>query len=260
MVVRNIDIDALVLKASSHASFDDGACLLEAVAYIAGEAWSDHPQCVSPVLAAFGRNWNDGMRSDDERASLKPYIPLLIGTAGDAAADERRAWMATDWLVRVATPAWLRLAGLIEHADTLAALQPITNAAYAASVQGSIVSARDSAAAAGAAAGAAARAAARAAAWAAALAAALAAAEDAAGAAAWAAAEATAWAVAGDAAWDAAGDALAPTVLALQSSAHDLFGRMIRAEECPAQWPVLVFTAAVERPLRIEDVDGEEDE
>ena len=168
MTNQVLDIDKLVLKAGGHRSIGEGACLLEAVSYIAGEPWSDHPQCVSPVIGAFGRAWNDGMRTDEERASLKPYIPRLIGTAGDAEADERRAWLATDWLVRVCTPVWLRLAKLDEHADKLADLQPIANAAYAASVQGEIAAAR-----------AAARDAARAAAW------------DAAGAAAGAALEPT---------------------------------------------------------------------
>lgn len=31
------------------------ACLLEAVAYVAGEPLSDSPPCVCPVLASFGR-------------------------------------------------------------------------------------------------------------------------------------------------------------------------------------------------------------
>ena len=60
---------------------------------------------------------------------------------------------------------------------------------------------------------------------------------DAAGAAAWAAAGAAAgaaawaaaWAAAGDAAWAAAGAALAPTVVLLQESAHELVVRMATA-------------------------------
>ena len=108
-VVREVDLDTIKLKAGSHAP-DGEYCVMELVSFVAGEPWSDSPQCVSPVLGAFARAWNDGMRTDDERDSLKPYINRLIGTAGDAEADERRAWLATDWLVRVCTPAWLRLA------------------------------------------------------------------------------------------------------------------------------------------------------
>ena len=214
-IVRELDIDSLVLTRGAH-SPDGVMCLLEAVAYVAGEPWSDSPQCVSPVLAAFGRAWNDGMRTDEERASLKPYITRMIGTAGDAEADERRAWLATDWLVRVCAPAWLRLAGLNERADALAALQPIVNAAYAASVQGEITAASREAAAA----------------W------------DAAWDAAWGAARAAAWAAARAAAWAAAWGALEPTVLALQKSGHVLFTKMIDAEEVPTRWPELNIAGA----------------
>jgi hypothetical protein len=125
----------LTLKGGLHVSRDEGMCLLEAVAYVAGEPHTDRPACVSPVLAAFGRAWNDGMRSDDEREQLKPYIPLLIGTAGDVAADERRVYLAGGWLVRVHAPAWLRLAGLTAHAEALEALPVIDTPAALVAVQ-----------------------------------------------------------------------------------------------------------------------------
>lgn len=53
-----VDLDTIELKAGQHSSIDDGACLLEVVSYVAGEPWSDHPECVCPVLGAFGREWN----------------------------------------------------------------------------------------------------------------------------------------------------------------------------------------------------------
>lgn len=43
-----------------------GMCAMEAAAYLAGEPHSDHPKCVSPVIATFLRNWNDGL-PDDQR-------------------------------------------------------------------------------------------------------------------------------------------------------------------------------------------------
>lgn len=63
----------------SHSTADDGLCLMEAVAYIAGEPHSDHPACASPVLSAIGRSLNDRFR-DDERQLLVPLIPRLVGT------------------------------------------------------------------------------------------------------------------------------------------------------------------------------------
>ena len=64
---------------------EQGVCLLEAVSYIAGEEFSDHPQCVSPVLGAYGRRLNDWL-ADEDRQKLKPFIPQMIGTAAAAAA------------------------------------------------------------------------------------------------------------------------------------------------------------------------------
>ena len=84
------------------------ACLLEAAAYVAGEPLSDHPDCVCPVLAAFGRAWNDGLPSDVERDRLlKPLIASLIGTKSTSEVEERRSYMALDWLIRIHAPAWL---------------------------------------------------------------------------------------------------------------------------------------------------------
>jgi hypothetical protein len=249
-------LEPLVLESGGHDAPNNGlvhACVMEAVAYVAGEPWSDHPECASPVLGAFLRSWNDSL-SDEDRQMLKPLIPRLVGTKGSAKVEEKRAWMATDWLARECAPAFLRLAGLTEHAETLEGLAALTTTKRAEKAQPELAAAGDAAgaaawAAAGAAAGdaawaaawAAAGAAAGDAAWAAAWAAAGAAARAAAGAAAWAAAGAAAgaaaraaagaaaWAAAGAAAWAAARAALEPTVKQLQASALLLIERMIEA-------------------------------
>ena len=39
-------------------------------------------------------------------------VVRVLGTATTPEAEERRAWMATDWLTRTFAPAWLDLAGL----------------------------------------------------------------------------------------------------------------------------------------------------
>ncbi len=231
---------------------------MEAVAYVAGEPWSDHPVCACPVLTSFMVAWNDGLPNDAERDRLlKPLVEQLIDTRSTPAVEERRSYMVLDWLIRVHTPKWLDLVpSLAQHAKALRDLQEIADFAGASAVGASVnaagaaawAAARDAAwAAASAAAWAAARdaawAAASAAAWDAAWAAASAAARDAAwdaawdaaraaaGAAAGAAARAAARAAAGDAAgaaaWDAAWDALKPTTEWLQASALDLVDRMI---------------------------------
>jgi hypothetical protein len=238
---------------------------------VAGEPWSDHPVCASKVIGAFLRSWNDTLNDDDRNRLLKPYVTRLVGTAGTAAQEDRRAWMCLDWLVRTYTPAWLRAAELDTQAALLAGLPEFEAGMDVPSIRPAVVSVRTDAhaawaaawdvareaagdvawAAAGAAASDAAGAAASdaagaaasdaagdaawAAAWAAAWDAAWAAASDAAWAAASDAAWAAAWAAASDAAWAAARDAawarLRPVVDELQTSAVDLIDRMIAVTE-----------------------------
>jgi hypothetical protein len=216
--MSELDIDTIPILAGSHDTRDDGVCAMELVAWMAGEPHSDSPACTCPVLAAFVRSWNDGIADDDTRARLlRPFLPRLIGTRSTPQIEEQRAWLATDWLVRVCAPAFLALTpSLREHAEILGGLPPVLSRESARAAQSHIDAAR-------AAARDAARDAAGDAAW------------NAAGAAAWAAAwnaaGAAAGAAAGDAARAAARAALAETVATLQSSATDLLDRMIRAAE-----------------------------
>ena len=197
-----LDLATLTLAIGGHQSLDDGACLLEAASYLAGEPWSDHPTCVSPVLGAYGRGLNDVL-PDDLRQQLKPYLPRLLNTAGDG-QDERRCYLALDWLVRVYTPTWMRLVpALCDQAALLESAHEVVDLNTAAKM-GIIVreAATQSAAA-------------RDAAW------------DAAGAAARDAAGAAAWDAARAAARDATRAALSPTILTLQRSAIVLFDRLL---------------------------------
>ncbi|MGH9071960.1 MAG: hypothetical protein ACRDX8_12545 [Acidimicrobiales bacterium] len=204
--LRDLDLGQLVLKSGAH-SPDGGFCVMEAVAYVAGEEWSDRPECASPVISAFLRNWNDCL-GDEDRQMLKPLIPRLVGTRGSAELELRRSYMALDWLVRVQAPAWLRLAKLETWADQLRDLGPLTDAKSCRAAQPLL-------AAVGAATGAATWAAGR----------------DATGAAAWDAAWDATGAATWAATWDATGAAgraaLRSTVVTLQESAMELVSRMI---------------------------------
>ena len=132
-------------------------CAMEAAAFVAGEKWSDHPNCTCPVIGAFMRSWNDGIEDDAERtALLLPLIPKIVGTRGSKKLEQRRATMAADWLIRTHTVAWLRLAKLDKQADTLAALPEITDFAQFPSLMPALEAVRHDAAAAWDAAGAAA--------------------------------------------------------------------------------------------------------
>jgi hypothetical protein len=210
---------------------DRDLCIMEAVAYIAGEPWSDSPACACPAVSAFLRSWNDAL-SDADRDRLLPaavWVPRLVGSRGDHATKERRAYIALDWLIRVHTPAWLDLVpSLAMHAEALRALPEVVDLASAEASKDVGYAARDAAGdAAGGAAGDAA--------WYAARVAAGYAARDAARVAAWYAARVAAGDAARSAAWYAAGAAaeaaLRPTVETLQASALDLLDRMLACGE-----------------------------
>ena len=61
---------AVLLKSGAHASPSEGLCVMEAAAWLAGEAHTDHPACVSVVIAAFCRSWNDALPTDADRDEL----------------------------------------------------------------------------------------------------------------------------------------------------------------------------------------------
>ena len=122
--------------------------------------------------------------------------------------EQRRATMAADWFIRVHTPKWLDLAGLISQADLLRRMPEITDFKNCPTLMPTLIAIEaDALAALDAAAAAAGDAAAAA---------------DAAADAAWFASRAAARA----AAWDATAAKLQPTIDDLQSSAVDLVERM----------------------------------
>ncbi len=210
------------------AAFDDSGeatmCVQEFVAYLAGEAHSDTPSCVSPVLTAFMVSFNDSL-DNEMRQRLRPYAVRQLGTKKDG-QDEIRGYMALDWLIRTYIPAFLATAGLIEEAEKLRGLARIDGLGYT-QVSAAWDAAWD---ACGDAVRGDARAACNDVAWAAA--------RDAAGAAAGAAAfgafedaardaGSAAWNAVRAAAWNAGEDALRLTVEALQESAFELLDAMI---------------------------------
>src|SRR5688572_6105189 len=115
----------LTLEKGAHKR-GSGMCAMEAAAYLGGEAHSDTPACVSPVIATFMRRWNDRL-PDTERQRLKPLIPLVLYTATGLADDRVRSWLCADWVVRDRLPYWLERAKLTTHAEALRALPPLTD-------------------------------------------------------------------------------------------------------------------------------------
>lgn len=67
-----------ILSAGRHRTPSRGACFMEYASYLAGERWSDHPECTHPLLAALARDVND-LVSDAGRARLVPHIHRVVG-------------------------------------------------------------------------------------------------------------------------------------------------------------------------------------
>jgi len=55
---------------------------MEFASYLAGERWSDHPQCTHPQLASLARDVND-LVSDEHRDGLAPMIHRVVGLRSD---------------------------------------------------------------------------------------------------------------------------------------------------------------------------------
>ncbi len=80
----------LSIGSNPEADIDSGACAMELAAYVAGEDWTDHPDCVDLALGAACRAAND-RGPQWVRDAIRDCIPLLIGTRLDRKAQQARA-------------------------------------------------------------------------------------------------------------------------------------------------------------------------
>jgi hypothetical protein len=70
------------LSRGKHRSAKTGACFMEFASYLAGEPWSDSPQCTDPLLAHVARGVND-LLPDARRGEIVRDIPRVVGLRGD---------------------------------------------------------------------------------------------------------------------------------------------------------------------------------
>ncbi len=74
------------LPTLSHGAHDaeaGEACVMEYVSLLAGEEWSDRPECTHPILAHEARTTND-LLLDHDRPRLVPLVGRLFGTDQDS--------------------------------------------------------------------------------------------------------------------------------------------------------------------------------
>src|SRR5262245_46065840 len=127
-------MDLIQLERGAHATRGAGLCVMEAVAFFAGEAHSDAPQCACPVIAAFARALNDRL-DDEHRQALKELIPALALSRISPGVEQKRMYLAADFAVRRWSADALEArscrqkgrARLAVHASALRGLVPIAD-------------------------------------------------------------------------------------------------------------------------------------
>jgi hypothetical protein len=96
------------------------ACVMQMVAYVAGEKWTDRPECACPILTRYAITLNDRLNAE-HRQKLKPIIPLLIETRSDDALRIKRKQFFMFRNVTVTYPLLLDLIKMPELAEKLRA-------------------------------------------------------------------------------------------------------------------------------------------
>ncbi len=106
------------LSSGSHDAEQGEACVMEYVSLLAGEEWSDRPECTHPLLAHEARTTNDLLR-DGDRSRLVPLIGRLFGTTDDSPELRARLRLAqARQVVALIEPsARSRVLVAIEHAE-----------------------------------------------------------------------------------------------------------------------------------------------
>lgn len=111
------DFGPFHLTPNNHPGPEEGMCVMEMVSFLAGEEWSDTPECASPLLSEFCMTLND-TQNQTFRDRLQTYVPCLIGTVSPEHEAERTEYLA--WaLVRKFLPAALREKGSDDYAGYL---------------------------------------------------------------------------------------------------------------------------------------------
>lgn len=76
----NFNDYAIKLSEGCHLSPQEGMCVMECVAYIAGEEHTDQPMCADPSLAWLAIQLNDTATSEKQRQKLLPFVLRLAGS------------------------------------------------------------------------------------------------------------------------------------------------------------------------------------
>jgi hypothetical protein len=91
-----VSYQTIRLSNGKHTDPDDGACVMELASMLAGEAFTDHPASVCPVIGSFLRSYNDSIDSR-RRQSLYEYASKVVGSRGSVKTQHTRAARLAEW-------------------------------------------------------------------------------------------------------------------------------------------------------------------
>jgi hypothetical protein len=91
-----VSYQTIKLAKGKHSSRERGACVMELASMLAGEIFSDHPDSVSPTIAAFLRRYND-LIDDQHRQDLYAYAAKTVGTAASSQVEDARVRRLIAW-------------------------------------------------------------------------------------------------------------------------------------------------------------------
>lgn len=95
-----VNYQTVKLAAGKHDEPADGVCVMELASMIAGEAFTDHPRSVCPVIAAFLRAYNDSI-DERRRQDLYRLAAAAVGTRDSWVTERRRAERCRQWAIDV---------------------------------------------------------------------------------------------------------------------------------------------------------------
>lgn len=122
------NLQTFTFSKGSHKTREDGMCVNEAAALLAGEEHSASPKCVDPVISRLALWVNDSCDDALRNELLRDMPWRMVGTKSTREVEQQRAYMAADWAVRVVCPILFRRAGLNAEADKLADLPAVDSA------------------------------------------------------------------------------------------------------------------------------------
>lgn len=112
--MEKIDFNAYAIRLGKgkHKRPEDGMCIMECVAYLAGERHSDCPSCACPEITKYAIALNDALR-DKERQVLLPFVLRIAGSKASEWVSCQRVCMILDWAIHVVLiPTLHRMAAL----------------------------------------------------------------------------------------------------------------------------------------------------